>query len=185
MKFKRKGKSSKGKGKGKPTGKGKGKGYGGKGKSKGGRGNDNFPASHTPNTAYYTAEQQEWQQWDGTVDIKDESKTPNWQDYNFLIFEKVLNEQLLVFFEENDAFLENTEAFLQKKDEQKLKNVPNGNYSNSDWSNFDFLNLEKETVGETFFVLLDKTKENCLDAKRSQPNNRFGNKSKASFTSQR
>ncbi len=77
----------KGKAKGKSKGKGKGKGSGGKGKAKGGRGNGNFPASYTPTTAYYTEDQQEWQNWSAETDVKDESETPNWTDYNFSIFE--------------------------------------------------------------------------------------------------
>jgi hypothetical protein len=153
-----KGKQSKGKAKD-GGGNGKGKGKKGKGNSKGGRGNGNFPASYTPNTAYYTADHQEWQQWDKKTDIKDESETPNWQDYNFLIFEKDQKEQLLVLLDENDSFPETPEVFLAKKDEQKSKKALNGNYSNSDWSNFDFLDSDKQIVGENFFVLLDKNKD--------------------------
>ncbi len=70
----------KGKAKGKSKGKGKGKGSGGKGKAKGGRGNGNFPASYTPTTAYYTEDQQEWQNWNAEADVKDESGSPNWAD---------------------------------------------------------------------------------------------------------
>jgi len=109
-----KGKQSKGKAKG-GRGNGKGKGKKGKGNSKGGRGNGNFPASYTPNTAYYTADHQEWQQWDEKADIKDESETPNWQDYNFLIFEKDQKEQLLVLLTKMTHFQKLLIFFWQKK----------------------------------------------------------------------
>jgi hypothetical protein len=64
----------------------------------------------------------------------------------------------LVLFEENDAFLKNNEDALQKKDEKQMKNEPNGNYSNPDWHNFNFLNHETEIDGENFLVLLCKNK---------------------------
>ena len=64
-----KGKGKQIKGKGKQKGKGKGKGFGKGGKGKGGRGNGNFPAAYTPNTAYYTEEEQ-WNSWNDTAEIQ-------------------------------------------------------------------------------------------------------------------
>ena len=85
-----KGKQSKGKGKQK----GKGKGFGKGGKAKGGRGNGNFPAAYTPNTAYYTEEQQ-WNSWNNTVEIEEmTSEVPDWQDYNFFAIETEKNSNL-------------------------------------------------------------------------------------------
>ncbi len=90
-KGKAKGKA-KGKGRGKGQSKGKGKGKS-KGKAKGGRGNVNFPANYTSEEAYYTEEKSNsWKNdsgnWEASAALEEESSTPDWQDYNFSIFEK-------------------------------------------------------------------------------------------------
>ena len=111
----------KGKAKGKTKGKGKGKSYGkgkgkGKGKAKGGRGNGNFPASYAQEEAYYTEEtSNSWKNdshknWDTSVDLSEESSTPDWQDYNFSIFEKDEESQSFILREvdtESKAWIHN------------------------------------------------------------------------------
>jgi hypothetical protein len=98
--FNQKGKGKQAKGKGKSKGKGKGKGKS-KGKAKGGRGNGNFPAAYTPTPAYYTEEQQHWQNY-VSEEIEEVNDEPDWQDYNFLAIEKEETDQLAAFCDKID-----------------------------------------------------------------------------------
>jgi hypothetical protein len=125
---------NKGKGKGEAKGKtkGKGKGKGGKGNSaKDGRGSGNFPANYTSEEAYYAADQ--WNSnWESSDDLKEESSSNDWQDYNFSIFENE-NEQLLF-------------TQTKKNDDLEKETLP------SDWLNGIFEKNEKESL----LVLVEK-----------------------------
>jgi transposase InsO family protein len=144
-----KGKQAKGKGKSKGQDRGKGKS---KGKAKGGRGNGNYPAAYTPNSAYYTEEQQQWQNYDSITEITEVNEEPDWQDYNFLSIDRKETGQL-------KSFCEKIEEISEKMDALKKKNSPNGKSSNFDWKIFNSEIIKEEKDFKPAFVLFDQNAE--------------------------
>jgi hypothetical protein len=94
--------------------------------------NGNFPAAYTPNTAYYTEEQQ-WQTWDSTVEIEETiSAPPDWQEKP---------DQSFIFFEKHDEI-------LKENQNEKPKELP-------DWLDYYFRAIKKKEPDQ-LLLLYDK-----------------------------